>query len=231
MIGYELVRSFDDLFAEAGPGMGPFLILWMLALFLSILIHELGHALAFRQQGIQSAIVLYHFGGLAVPIASLIPGRSIGRLTAKQNLWISFAGPLAQLSAAAVVAFGLKASGFKVAAMSAVPFVGERLMEFFDGELIANPALFALSYFFIYPSILWALLNLLPVLPLDGGRIMQAIVSLTGGDQSQAYWISVGTGGLLAAYALTHGQTFMGIFFAMFAVQSFQMLQQRGGWR
>ena len=38
-----------------------------LAIFLSILIHEMGHALAFRNCGMKSHIVLYHFGGLAIP--------------------------------------------------------------------------------------------------------------------------------------------------------------------
>ncbi|WP_145415690.1 site-2 protease family protein [Planctomycetes bacterium K23_9] len=231
VIGFDFVRGMDMAFGEESPGMGPLLILWTAALFLSILIHELGHAFAFRHQGIHSSIVLYHFGGLATPVASMIPGRSIGRLTPKQDLWITFAGPLIQLAAAAVIMFGLKALGYEVAALKTLPAGLDVLSEYFPGERIENPALFAFTFFFVFPSIVWALLNLLPVWPLDGGHIMRSIVLLTGGDESQSLWISVGAAGLLAAYALTHGQTFMGIFFAMFAVQSFQMLQQRGGWR
>ena len=40
-----------------------FLLVWIAALFVSILIHELGHTFAFRYFGISSHIVLYHFGG------------------------------------------------------------------------------------------------------------------------------------------------------------------------
>ncbi|MGB7344509.1 MAG: site-2 protease family protein [Pirellulaceae bacterium] len=234
VIGHPLVRLVDDLLIQNtgdSPGMGPLIVLWTFALFLSILIHELGHALAFRQQGIQSSIVLYHFGGLAVPIASLIPGRSIGRLTAKQDLWVTFAGPLLQVLAAALAIGAIKLAGNQVTAFGFMPAGLHKLPGMLEGEPIESGALYGLAFFFVYPSIVWALLNLLPVLPLDGGRIMRSIILLTGGDESQSLWISVVTAGLLAAYALTHEQTFMGIFFAMFAVQSFQMLQQKGGRR
>jgi len=234
VIGHPLVRSIDDLLVQVtgdSPGMGPLIILWTLALLLSILIHELGHALAFRQQGIQSTIVLYHFGGLAIPIASLIPGRSIGRLTAKQDLWVTFAGPLLQV-VSAVVAIGLiKFADREVTAFAYMPAGLHKVPGMLEGQPIENAALYAFAIFYIYPSIVWALLNLLPVWPLDGGHIMRSLVLLGGGDESQSLWISVATAGVLAAYALTNGQTFMGIFFAMFAVQSFQMLQQRGGRR
>ncbi len=211
--------------------MGPLMVLWAFALFMSILIHELGHALAFRQQGIESAIVLYHFGGLAIPIASFIPGRSIGRLSPKQDLWITFAGPLLQLVAAAIVIAFIRPAGCEVTAFKYMPAGLDNVPGMLVGATIENPALYALAIFFVYPSIVWALLNLLPVWPLDGGHIMRAMVLLTGGDESQSLWISVATAGVLAAYAFTHGQAFMGIFFAVFAVQSFQMLQQSGGWR
>ncbi len=76
VFGYEFARQIDFIAMAAGlnsPGAGPLLLLWILCLLVSILIHELGHALAFRQFGIQSSIVLYHFGGLAIPIGSFRP--------------------------------------------------------------------------------------------------------------------------------------------------------------
>ena len=48
------------------------LLAWLLAVLISILIHELGHAMAFRYYGVASYIVLYSFGGLAIPIGALI---------------------------------------------------------------------------------------------------------------------------------------------------------------
>ncbi len=53
--------------ADSNPGQGILLLMWIAAVFVSILIHELGHALAMRRYGISSYIVLYHFGGLAIP--------------------------------------------------------------------------------------------------------------------------------------------------------------------
>ena len=41
--------------------------IWTGAVLVSIVIHELGHAIAFRYYGIASDIVLYQFGGLAIP--------------------------------------------------------------------------------------------------------------------------------------------------------------------
>ena len=63
IFGYGLVRGLDDYFQMASPGLPALLLLWTACLFLSILIHELGHAIAFRQNGIEASIVLYHLGG------------------------------------------------------------------------------------------------------------------------------------------------------------------------
>jgi stage IV sporulation protein FB len=47
--------------------IGPeYLLMWVVVVFVSILIHELGHALAFRRYGADAEIILYAFGGLAV---------------------------------------------------------------------------------------------------------------------------------------------------------------------
>jgi hypothetical protein len=41
------------------------LLVWVIVVLVSILVHELGHALAVRRSGWVSRIILYHFGGLA----------------------------------------------------------------------------------------------------------------------------------------------------------------------
>jgi hypothetical protein len=41
--------------------------IWIGVVFVSILVHEMGHALAYRAFGQGAHIVLYHFGGLAIP--------------------------------------------------------------------------------------------------------------------------------------------------------------------
>ncbi len=63
------------------------LLIWVLAVFLSVLIHELGHAFLMRRYGARAKIVLYSFGGLA------IPDRGFNR---QQDILVSLAGPFFQ---------------------------------------------------------------------------------------------------------------------------------------
>ena len=68
--------------------LGPeYLLIWIVVVFVSILVHELGHALAFRRFGADADIVLYAFGGLAIPTNS-IAGRG-------RRILVSLAGPIA----------------------------------------------------------------------------------------------------------------------------------------
>jgi Zn-dependent protease len=231
VFGYSLVQALDMAFQMASPGIMPLLILWTLCLLVSILIHELGHALAYRQNGMNASIVLYHFGGLAIPTSSFSPGRSSGRLSPQQGIWISFAGPLAQLASAAVVVAAVKAAGYKLSVFEWMPGPFEKIPGVLEGAQIDSPGLFALVTFYIFPSVLWALMNLVPVWPLDGGHIMRSIVQMQGGNLSQALWISVIASGLMAAYGFSNGQQYMGVLFLVLGISNFQALQQTGGWR
>ena len=235
VFGHGFAQLLDGLAAFAGlpsPGIGPLLLLWTLCLLVSILIHELGHALAFRQFGIQSSIVLYHFGGLAIPIGSF-RGASINRLSEKQDLWVTAAGPLLQLLSAGAVIALVKLAGYRVTAFAFMPAGLDRVPGMLQGGdlLTESFGLEALVFFYVFPSVVWALLNLMPVWPLDGGRIARSIVLLSGGTTSQALWISIIAASGLALYAFRGGQSIMGIFFLMFAFSNYQMLQQSGGWR
>ncbi|WP_372721745.1 site-2 protease family protein [Novipirellula sp.] len=238
IFGFNLVRGVDGMFLHSGdgsPGQLPLLMLWALCMLVSILIHELGHAFAFRQFGIQSSIVLYHFGGLAIPSSSFGMGRSAGRLTEKQDLWVALAGPLAQIVSAALLVGGLKVAGFRIEALaivdSVVPLGLAKIPGVMEGDPITSHGLYAIVLFYIFPSVLWALLNLVPVWPLDGGRIMNSLVMINGGQRDQALWISVISAGLLTLYAFKQHQTFMGILFLSLAFSNYQMLQQTGRWR
>ena len=70
------------------------LILWVAAAFISILIHELGHALLQRKFGARAEIILYAMGGLAVP------DRGFPRV---QQIIVSLGGPLLQIAVGLVV--------------------------------------------------------------------------------------------------------------------------------
>lgn len=233
VFGYALVDGIDRLLGMESPGRFPLLLLWGVCLLVSILIHELGHAVAFRYYGIESSIVLYHFGGLAVPRSSFSPTRAFApaRLGATQDLMIAAAGPLAQILSAMVLVGLFKAFGYRVVAFAFMPAGLHRLPGVLEGNPIDNAALFALVTFYTFPSVLWALLNLIPVWPLDGGRIMRSIVTLAGGRTEQSLWISIIAAGLMALYGFRSGSLFLGILFLSLAISNFQMLQMHGGWR
>src|SRR5688500_472193 len=62
------------------------LAVWMAVVFVSVLLHELGHALAFRRYGCPASISRHGMGGAP-------EGEDAERLTHRQSAWVSFAGP------------------------------------------------------------------------------------------------------------------------------------------
>ncbi len=132
-----------------GPEAFQALLVWIAVVLVSILVHELGHAFAMRQLGDRRVgIVLFALGGYAQG--------SLPR-TRGQDIWVSFAGPLAQVGAALFVYLCLRAYP-----QLRLGLFGEGLNQF------------------VFASVFWAILNLVPVLPLDGGRIAAAVAGPRG---------------------------------------------------
>ncbi len=233
VFGYALVDGIDRMLGMESPGRFPLLLLWGVCVLVSILIHELGHAFAFRMYGIESSVILYHFGGLAVPRSTFSSTRGFSptNLGATQDLWIAAAGPLAQIASAILLVGLFKWFGYQVIAFAFMPAGLGRIPGVLEGEPIDSAGLFALVTFYTFPSVLWALLNLIPVWPLDGGRIMRSVVSLVGGRTEQSLWISLIAAGLMAMYGFRTGSYFLGILFLSLAISNFQLLQMHGGWR
>ncbi|WP_164103356.1 site-2 protease family protein [Candidatus Laterigemmans baculatus] len=228
VFGYNLVQGVDNLFLNASPGPLPLLVLWTAAVLVSILIHELGHAVAFRLFGIRSSIVLYHFGGLAIPSSGWRPVRSRPRSQRLENIVIAVAGPVAQLLLAAAVIVGVRLAGYQVLLL---PEYVAWIPGVRGGEPIVEAGAFAAVNFVIFPSIHWAILNLAPVWPLDGGRISRELVLMSGGTLETAHWSSVLFGGICAVLAFQWGQLFLAILFASLAASSYQMLSTIGPWQ
>jgi Zn-dependent protease len=124
--------------------------LWLLAVFGSVLLHELAHCVVARRRGaVVEDILLTPIGGMSQ--LREMPQK------AGDELAIAIVGPLASLGIAVVAAMGAILTGAR-----AWP-----------------PTLFAGSW---YARILWlnALLgafNLLPALPMDGGRVLRAALA------------------------------------------------------
>jgi len=202
-----------------------YLALWAGAVFVSILVHELGHALAYRAFGQAAHIVLYHFGGLAIP--ELWGRRS--HLRPFQRLLVAAAGPAAQLALAAAIILGLKAAGRIVP--FPFPLLGDRL-GLFAGERFASPFAAATFEFLLSINLFWPLVNLVPVPPLDGGQIVrEGLLTLGIGDAYRiAGMVGVAAGGAAAWWGYTRGQPYIGILFAMLAVSCWQSLSASTPW-
>ncbi len=225
VFGYGFATSLDDQFGMDSPGFVTLLLLWAGCLFVSILIHEMGHALAFRQNRMESSIVLYFLGGLAIPRSSYSSGSGFQGMSERQSMWIAAAGPLAQILSAVAVILVVRLAGYR----APVPWPLTMIDWLQEGSQIDSPGLLALVAMYVYPSVLWALLNLVPVWPLDGGRIMSSFLLMQGGNVVQSLWVSVVTAALLAAYGFSNGQQYLGFLFLILGVNNFQAIQQLSG--
>lgn len=170
-----------------------YVLVFIFAGFLSILIHELGHALMIRKYGLPASITLQAFGGFA--------SYPSGRLNRKQSFAVTAAGPAVQF------------------ALGVVLIVLARYLTIPEGSLFL-PFLRDL----ILVSIVWSVLNCLPVYPMDGGQMLAAVI----GPQKQHYVhlisaiVAVAIG--LAGYAFL-GTILLPIFMALFAWQNWQAYQ------
>jgi Zn-dependent protease len=204
------------------------ILIWIVAVFISILIHEMGHVLAMRYYGERARVVLYSFGGLAIPDVSPYSfGYGRGR-SPLQQVVISAAGPAAGFILAAVIVGVTILLGVRVALVMAFGFVPFPLV------FITNPYLQMLVADMLWVNIFWGLLNLMPVYPLDGGQISRELflVNNPRGGIQQSLWLSVFTAAGLAGaslYSLQADGLFMAIMFGSLAFGSWQMLQQISG--
>lgn len=231
VLGYDLARLVDSVFVGVSPGVLPLLVIWAVCILVSILVHELGHTVAFRWYGIESSILLYHFGGLAIPSGARIGGRSFDRLSSKEDLIIAAAGPAFQICSAILLTFLVAAFGYRVDMLAWLPGPLADLAGRIEGKTIDSAATFALVNFYVMPSIFWGLLNLLPVLPLDGGRIAQALIMINGGELHQARYLSVIISVFVALYAFQSDQMFLGIFFIWMGIDNYQAINPGSNWR
>uniref|UniRef100_UPI00260C6681 site-2 protease family protein n=1 Tax=uncultured Gimesia sp. TaxID=1678688 RepID=UPI00260C6681 len=174
----------------------------------SILVHELGHAVMAKHFGWPPEIVLYHFGGLAM-------FQPYSGMTTQRSIIVSAAGPLA--------GFGLYGGVFFFKYLS---------VRYGLWDNLSHQALTYVSLAFhdlLYINWFWGLINLAPVLPLDGGHICEDIckaVKRYRGD-ILAMQISMVVAGGLALYFFQQQMRFAGIMFALFAFSNFQSYQQR----
>jgi Zn-dependent protease/predicted transcriptional regulator len=139
----------SDVLAGSGYRAALDGILMMCILFVIVVLHELGHAMAARRFGIRTErITLLPIGGVAS--MERIPDDPV------QELVVAIAGPAVNIALAIIVLAPL--------------LIQSRLSDLGDfGKLL--PALFWINVFL-------AVFNMLPAFPMDGGRVLRAFLSL-----------------------------------------------------
>jgi stage IV sporulation protein FB len=233
VLGWGWCTGLDRLAAHVGmdsPGAPVLLVIWSGAILLSILVHELGHALAMRRFGVRSRLVLYHFGGLAIADSfGAWDGARRAQLTPRDSLIIAASGPCAQLLLAGVVFAAGRAVGMSLDVdQYLATYLGMSVPE---TDLPSSAAAYAIFNFIIMPSLWWALLNLLPILPLDGGNILMNALQLNNVRDARrvAHFVSIGVAVLAGIYSMQSGDTMFGMFCLMFAASNWQQLQMLSG--
>jgi membrane-associated protease RseP (regulator of RpoE activity) len=75
-------------------------------------------------------------------------------------------------------------------------------------------------------SFIWALLNLLPILPLDGGQMLHAILGPK--REKITLWITIVCAVLIGLFGFNRtGSVILPIFMGLFAWQAWQALKQK----
>jgi Zn-dependent protease len=203
-----------------------YLLVWIVCMFVSILVHELGHVFMGRVFGADSHIILYGFGGLAV-----------GSLDVRgtwRRIAVLLAGPGAGFLLYVVVRLVL--------------VVGRPTLEPYLEDW-PNPVA-ATILFLLWMNLAWNLLNLLPIWPLDGGQVCAALLQRVQGQLAglkSALVVSIVLAGAIALAAFfptvlslniplvgrLQGP-FVGIMFLLIAAENVQVLMQlndrRGGY-
>jgi Zn-dependent protease/CBS domain-containing protein len=172
---------------------GAMTALYVLALFASVLLHELGHTVVARKYGIRTTeIVMYPIGGVSRP--ERIP-------KGREEFWIAISGPLVNALIAAVL-FGWLATQH----------------QFVPIELLRDPTDANLAQRIATGNFLLFVFNLLPAYPMDGGRVLRSLLTLFKPEE-EATRIAANSGQALAAMLGLYGllsSNFIVVFVAMF---------------
>lgn len=188
-----LLLIFLLFIGAGGKQSSASMALYILALFGSVLLHELGHALVARRYGIRTLeIVMFPIGGLA----------RLDRLPkAKEELWIALAGPAVNVVIASVLIGWLSFQN------GLIPFTD-----------LADPTDGNLGHRIAAGNLLLAAFNMLPAFPMDGGRVLRSLLALRKTEE-EATRIAASAGQFLAVLMGLFGllsANFMLVFVAMF---------------
>jgi len=205
----------------------PMVAFWVACVFVSILVHEYGHGLMAKAFHASPSIILWGLGGLC--------DTQSNRQTPLQRLAVVLSGPGAGfvlcflVMAVASLIFGITPREHLSVTKTLVRITPQ------EDDLITavmkfrTRTNFEIYHFLVWINLMWGLVNLLPIWPLDGGRVSEIVLSAINRAQG-ARWghiVSLLVAGILAVLAASFRRSdlFLPIFFGYFAFINYQMLQ------
>ncbi|MBX3203706.1 MAG: site-2 protease family protein [Labilithrix sp.] len=177
------------------------LALWVAIVLVSVIIHELGHALVGKAFGLTPRIELHGMGGLTF----FNGGRA--EMSTGKSIAISLAGPFAGFVFAFVV-------------------VATQVGGFHPIHPLAREAVRLL----LWVNVGWGVFNLLPMLPLDGGNVLRSIASAITKPHGEkiARVLSIVVAAGIALLAVQYKQWWVLYLGVLYGFQNVQGLRQAG---
>lgn len=180
LIAFSLAARFRQVNATWGPGK-----IWITALvtavlfFVCLLLHELAHSLVAQSRGLKvKAITLFALGGVS-QFQDDAPD-------AKTEFWVAIAGPIASL----LIGF---------VCLLVAPLLG------WQSANAPHNAVTGVLFWLGYINVGLGVFNLIPGFPLDGGRVLRAIVWAVTRNADRATRIAAGIGQVVAFLFIFYG--------------------------
>lgn len=172
-------------------------LIWMFVILISLLVHEMGHALTSKAFGQSAQIELVAMGGLTY--------HSGKKLKLWQDFIVVLMGPV----------FGLSLCGLAYLVKSNLVLTHLPLISF-------------TLTIFVWVNLFWTIINLLPILPLDGGQLLRIILEGIFGHKGLKISLMIGIviGVSLGIVLFTVGYYLLGAILLLLSFESFSSWRQ-----
>lgn len=173
-------------------------LVWIGSVFVSILVHEFGHALMAIVFGAYPSVVLYGMGGLCYY-------EDIDRQGPWQRIAVLFCGP-----GAGFLFLGLIWGTYIALGQPTLSPIGDDIL-----------------YVLTFINLAWGILNLFPIWPMDGGQISVTVLSMINRRNGRrwAHVVSLLCAGALAIWMVSLHQYWIAFLFGYFAFSNYQVLE------
>ena len=180
-----------------GDGDVMLIVVWVACVLVSILVHEFGHGLTAKAFGYRSEIALFGMGGLCASEGD--------RQTFWQRIAVILAGPGAGFVLFGLV-FGL--NRFGLLPLSSLPL--QRSV-----------------WFLIQINLVWSVVNLFPLWPLDGGQLLAVLLGRASPRNGQrwAHVVALVGFGCLAAFLFSKDEIYNAMVCLLLGFTNYQILQ------